>query len=59
MTLKEMRQSFGITQVEAAKSIGIPLRTYARYEANPDEANLKYQKIMVEKMLKLYLYKIL
>ena len=46
MTLKELRLSFGITQVEASKSIGVPLRTYKRYESNPDESNLKYQKII-------------
>ena len=46
MALKEIRQSFGITQAEAAQSVGIPLRTYARYEANPNEGNLKYQKII-------------
>lgn len=46
MTLKEMRISYGITQVEAAFSIGIPLRTYVRYEKNNDTTNLKYQKII-------------
>ncbi len=46
MTLKELRISFGITQVEAANSVGVPLRTYKRYESNPDESNLKYQKII-------------
>lgn len=46
MTLKELRISYGITQAEAAVSVGVPLRTYSRYEANPDESNLKYQKIM-------------
>ena len=46
MTLKELRLSFGLTQVEASISVGIPLRTYKRYELNPDDSNLKYQKIM-------------
>ena len=46
MTLKELRISYGITQAEAAVSVGVPLRTYSRYEANPNESNLKYQKIM-------------
>ena len=46
MTLRELRISFGLTQAEASESIGIPLRTYIRYESNPDESNLKYQKIV-------------
>lgn len=41
-----MRITFGLTQVEAANSVGVPLRTYIRYESNPDESNLKYQKIV-------------
>ena len=46
MNLKELRKSFGITQIEASKSVGIPLRTYIRYEASTDNTNIKYQKIM-------------
>ena len=46
MTLKELRISFGITQVEASLSIGVPLRTYQRYESDQDESNLKYQRIV-------------
>ena len=46
MALKELRITFGLTQVEAANSVGVPLRTYIRYESNADESNLKYQKIV-------------
>ena len=46
MALKELRITFGLTQVEAANSVGVPLRTYIRYESNPDESNLKYQKMV-------------
>ena len=46
MALKELRKTFGLTQVEAANSVSVPLRTYIRYESNPDESNLKYQKIV-------------
>ena len=53
MALKELRIAYGLTQVEASNSIGIPLRTYKRYESNPDESNLKYQKI-VELLLDKY-----
>ena len=44
--LKDIRTRYGITQLEAATSVGIPLRTYVRYEANDDPKNLKYQKII-------------
>ena len=46
MTLKELRIFFGLTQQEASEATGVPLRTYKRYESNPDESNLKYQKIV-------------
>ena len=46
MKHKQLRILFGITQIEAANSVGVPLRTYIRYESNPDESNLKYQKIV-------------
>ena len=34
MTLLEQRQSFGISQLEAASSLGVPVRTYRRYESD-------------------------
>ena len=37
MTLKQLRKSHNITQVECAKYLGIPLRTYQYYER--DDAN--------------------
>lgn len=46
MTLKEIRTSYGITQAEAASSVGVPRRTYIRYEKNNDQSNLKYQRIV-------------
>ena len=46
MALKELRITFGLTPVEAANFVGVPLMTYIRYESNPDESNLKYQKIV-------------
>lgn len=44
--LRDIRKRYGITQQEAASSVGIPLRTYVRYEANDNSTNLKYQKIL-------------
>jgi len=52
MTLKELRISFNITQKEASTCVGVPLRTYIRYEQIDDEKNLKYQKmkeLLIEK----------
>ncbi len=36
MKLKEFRKSLDITANEASNSIGIPLRTYVRYENDED-----------------------
>lgn len=52
MTLKELRMSFNITQNEASICVGVPLRTYKRYEQLDDETNLKYIKmkeLLIEK----------
>ena len=46
MTLKELRLSYGISQKEVSSSIGIPLRTYIRYENINDMSNIKYQKMI-------------
>ena len=53
MTLKELRKSYNITQKEASICVGIPLRTYSRYEQIDDETNLKYIK-MKELLTKKY-----
>lgn len=39
MTLKELRISKGLTQNEASLMCNIPLRTYKRYESNPELSN--------------------
>ena len=49
MTLKELRSSKSLTQKAAAALCCIPLRTYVRYENNPDaEGSLKYQYLFQE-----------
>ena len=49
MTLKELRSSKSLTQKVAAALCCIPLRTYVRYENNPDaEGSLKYQYLFQE-----------
>lgn len=44
MTLKELRKSKGLTQKACCEFLGIPQRTYCRYEAsaNPDDIKYKY-----------------
>ena len=45
MLLKELRLSKKITQVDAAKIAGVPLRTYKRLESNPKYiGSIKYEK---------------
>lgn len=50
MTLKELRKRHNMTQVECAKYLGIPLRTYQNYESdNVNPNTIKYQ-FMMEKL---------
>ena len=45
MNLKELRVSKGLTQLEVSKITGIPLRTYKRFEVDPNYASsFKYQQ---------------
>ena len=47
MTLKETRESFDISQSAAASTVGMPLRTYVRYESDENYGNaLKRQSIV-------------
>ena len=47
MELKELRESLGITQPEAASLIGIPMRTYFRYENEPKYiGTFKYNQML-------------
>ena len=46
MTLKELRNCNNITQLEASKIVGMPLRTYSNYENDSNKINtLKYKMI--------------
>ena len=39
MTLKELRNCNNITQLEASKIVGMPLRTYSNYENDSNKIN--------------------
>ena len=46
MTLKELRKEKGLTQAACAKVVGVPLRTYIRYESDEGRRNnIKYRYI--------------
>lgn len=46
MTLKELRKEKGLTQEACAKVVGVPLRTYIRYESDEGRRNnIKYRYI--------------
>lgn len=38
MTLKELRKEKGLTQAACAKVVGVPVRTYVRYETDEGRA---------------------
>ena len=47
MTIKQLRMEKGLTQVACAEHLGIPVRTYKRYESNEEKINqIKYQYIV-------------
>ena len=47
MLLRETRNKYGLTQKQAALLIGIPYRTYVRYEESDSFSNsYKYRKMV-------------
>ena len=49
MNLKELRKKYKITQKDAASIVGIPYRTYIRYEENSSYVSTyKYKKIYID-----------
>ena len=50
MTLKEVRKQKNLTQIECAKYLGIPIRTYQNYETDESKrASIKY-RYMLQKL---------
>lgn len=46
MNLRDLRLAKGISQTEASKFVGMPLRTYQRYEKNSSyEGSIKYKYV--------------
>ena len=52
MTLKELRKFNNLTQIECAKYLGIPRRTYQNYESDETRVNSLKYKYMIQKLEK-------
>ena len=47
MTLKETRESYGLSQIEAANVLGIPARTLRRYETDENYGNPLVRNVLI------------
>ena len=54
MTLLETRQNYNLSQMQVADVIGIPLRTYVRYEKDNSYGNELKRKMMVQSINEKY-----
>ena len=54
MTLLEIRQTYKLTQLEAANALGMPLRTYVRYEKDNAYGNELKRKMMIQSINEKY-----
>lgn len=52
MVLKEVRNKFNLSQVDAAKIVGVPLRTYLRYEKDERYGNSLKRQMMIDILIK-------
>ena len=52
MTLLELRKQYGLSQAQASQAVGVPLRTYIRYETNENYGNALKRDAMAEKLSK-------
>jgi len=54
MTLRETREKYQITQLEAAASLAVPLRTYRRFEVDNDYGDNYKRFKMIEALVRMY-----
>ena len=52
MTLKELRKQKKLTQIECAKYLGIPVRTYQNYETDESKSTTMKYEFMIQKLEK-------
>lgn len=50
MTLLELRKQYGLSQTQASQAVGVPLRTYIRYETNEDYGNALKREMIATKL---------
>lgn len=51
VSLKEIRESYGLSQVEAASIVGVPVRTFRRYELD-EQYGSRFKRTMFINLLK-------
>ena len=54
MTLKKTREAYGLSQIDAANVLGIPVRTLRRYETNEKYGNPLVRKAYIDLLNKKY-----
>lgn len=54
MSLLQIRKKYDLSQIEAANSLGIPVRTYIRYESDENYGSLLKRKMMIEMLVEKY-----
>ena len=52
VTLKELRKQKKLTQIECAKYLGIPVRTYQNYETDESKSTTMKYEFMIQKLEK-------
>ena len=52
MTLKQLRKQKKLTQIECAKYLGIPVRTYQNYETDESKSTSMKYEFMIQKLEK-------
>lgn len=51
MNLIQIRKQYRLSQLEAAKSLGIPVRTYIRYESDDDYGSPLKRRTMIDMLM--------
>lgn len=54
MTLLQIRNKYHLSQIETAKSLNIPLRTYIRYEKNDEYGSFLKRESMIKTLVDKY-----
>lgn len=52
MTLKEIRKQNGLSQLQASSVVGVPIRTYRRYETNEEYGDKTKRSFFMNELIK-------